>query len=64
MRSDIMAYDIWIFIIDILKAMLDFEVWIEFFNSNHISQTASRLQIQYQLIKLEYKESFMRYKAR
>ncbi len=48
MRSDMMAYDIWIVVASILETVLDLEVSIKFLNSNHISQTASGFQTQCQ----------------
>lgn len=45
-------------------AILDIEVWIKFLDSNYIWQTINGLQTQYQAMKPEYKESFVRYKER
>lgn len=62
MKTDMMAYNIWIIAASIFKVVLDLKIWIKFFNSNYISQSASKLQIQCQAAKQEYKSSFVRNK--
>lgn len=49
-----MAYNISIIAVAMIKAVLDLEVWIKFFNSNYILQTAGGLPTQYQIAKLKH----------